>query len=161
MQDSTSFFMSMDVYRLCANSRYDILILDYTLGENNPERRILKVIIKRLKLWENTTKLLGVKGMTANVIQVVASAATTAASTVTEATTEGKLDKIFQSSEKASECNIYQASELSYSIMNIIYILAAMIIVVAIFTVVLYIYKFIMNRRDPNYKKNDDTFLDD
>ena len=67
--------------------------------------------------------------------------------------TEGKLDKIFQSSEKASE--------LSYSIMNIIYILAAMIIVVAIFTVVLYIYKFIMNRRDPNYKKNDDTFLDD
>ena len=149
MQDSTSFFMSMDVYRLCANSRYDILILDYTLGENNPERRILKVIIKRLKLWENTTKLLGVKGMTANVIQVVASAA----STVTEATTEGKLDKIFQSSEKASE--------LSYSIMNIIYILAAMIIVVAIFTVVLYIYKFIMNRRDPNYKKNDDTFLDD
>ena len=92
MQDSTSFFMSMDVYRLCANSRYDILILDYTLGENNPERRILKVIIKRLKLWENTTKLLGVKGMTANVIQVVASAATTAASTVTEATTEGKLD---------------------------------------------------------------------
>ena len=111
MQDSTSFFMSMDVYRLCANS------------------------------------------MTANVIQVVASAATTAASTVTEATTEGKLDKIFQSSEKASE--------LSYSIMNIIYILAAMIIVVAIFTVVLYIYKFIMNRRDPNYKKNDDTFLDD
>ena len=150
MQDSTSFFMSMDVYRLCANSRYDILILDYTLGENNPERRILKVIIKRLKLWENTTKLLGVKGMTANVIQA---AATTAASTVTEATTEGKLDKIFQSSEKASE--------LSYSIMNIIYILAAMIIVVAIFTVVLYIYKFIMNRRDPNYKKNDDTFLDD
>lgn len=147
MQDSTSFFMSMDVYRLCANSRYDILILDYTLGENNPERRILKVIIKRLKLWEK------VKGMTANVIQVVASAATTAASTVTEATTEGKLDKIFQSSEKASE--------LSYSIMNIIYILAAMIIVVAIFTVVLYIYKFIMNRRDPNYKKNDDTFLDD
>ena len=145
MQDSTSFFMSMDVYRLCANSRYDILILDYTLGENNPERRILKVIIKRLELWENTTKLLGVKGMTANVIQVVAS--------VTEATTEGKLDKIFQSSEKASE--------LSYSIMNIIYILAAMIIVVAIFTVVLYIYKFIMNRRDPNYKKNDDTFLDD
>ena len=141
MQDSTSFFMSMDVYRLCANSRYDILILDYTLGENNPERRILKVIIKRLELWENTTKLLGVKGMTANVIQVVASAATTAASTVTEATTEGKLDKIFQSSEKASE--------LSYSIMNIIY------------TVVLYIYKFIMNRRDPNYKKNDDTFLDD
>ena len=100
MQDSTSFFMSMDVYRLCANSRYDILILDYTLGENNPERRILKVIIKRLELWENTTKLLGVKGMTANVIQVVASAATTAASTVTEATTEGKLDKIFQSSEK-------------------------------------------------------------
>ena len=93
MQDSTSFFMSMDVYRLCANSRYDILILDYTLGENNPERRILKVIIKRLELWENTTKLLGVKGMTANVIQVVASAATTAASTVTEATTEGKLDK--------------------------------------------------------------------
>ena len=92
MQDSTSFFMSMDVYRLCANSRYDILILDYTLGENNPERRILKVIIKRLELWENTTKLLGVKGMTANVIQVVASAATTAASTVTEATTEGKLD---------------------------------------------------------------------
>ncbi|MCG4693664.1 hypothetical protein L0P78_11655 [Coprococcus eutactus] len=91
--------------------------------------------------------------MTANVIQVVASAATTAASTVTEATTEGKLDKIFQSSEKASE--------LSYSIMNIIYILAAMIIVVAIFTVVLYIYKFIMNRRNPNYKKNDDTFLDD
>ena len=150
MQDSTSFFMSMDVYRLCANSRYDILILDYTLGENNPERRILKVIIKRLELWENTTKLLGVKGMTANVIQVVASAAK---STVTEATTEGKLDKIFQSSEKASE--------LSYSIMNIIYILAAMIIVVAIFTVVLYIYKFIMNRRDPNYKKNDDTFLDD
>ena len=149
MQDSTSFFMSMDVYRLCANSRYDILILDYTLGENNPERRILKVIIKRLELWKNTTKLLGVKGMTANVIQ----AATTAASTVTEATTEGKLDKIFQSSEKASE--------LSYSIMNIIYILAAMIIVVAIFTVVLYIYKFIMNRRDPNYKKNDDTFLDD
>ena len=68
-------------------------------------------------------------------------------------TTEGKLDKIFQSYEKASE--------LSYSIMNIIYILAAMIIVVAIFTVVLYIYKFIMNRRDPNYKKNDDTFLDD
>ena len=66
---------------------------------------------------------------------------------------EGKLDKIFQSSEKASE--------LSYSIMNIIYILAAMIIVVAIFTVVLNIYKFIMNRRDPNYKKNDDTFLDD
>ena len=62
MQDSTSFFMSMDVYRLCANSRYDILILDYTLGENNPERRILKVIIKRLELWENTTKLLGVKG---------------------------------------------------------------------------------------------------
>ena len=114
MQDSTSFFMSMDVYRLCANSCYDILILDYTLGENNPERRILKVIIKRLELWENTTKLLGVKGMTANVIQVVASAATTAASTVTEATTEGKLDKIFQSSEKASE--------LSYSIMNIIYI---------------------------------------
>ena len=153
MQDSTSFFMSMDVYRLCANSRYDILILDYTLGENNPERRILKVIIKRLELWKNTTKLLGVKGMTANVIQVVASAATTAASTVTEATTEGKLDKIFQSSEKACE--------LSYSIMNIIYILAAMIIVVAIFTVVLYIYKFIMNRRDPNYKKNDDTFLDD
>ena len=146
MQDSTSFFMSMDVYRLCSNSRYDILILDYTLGENNPERRILKVIIKRLELWKNTTKLLGVKGMTANVIQV-------AASTVTEATTEGKLDKIFQSSEKASE--------LSYSIMNIIYILAAMIIVVAIFTVVLYIYKFIMNRRDPNYKKNDDTFLDD
>ena len=114
MQVSTAFFMSMDVYRLCANSRYDILILDYTLGENNPERRILKGIIKRLKLWENTTKLLGVKGMTANVIQEVASAATTAASTVTEATTEGKLDKIFQSSEKASE--------LSYSIMNIIYI---------------------------------------
>ena len=57
--------------------------------------------------------------------------------------------------------DIPEASELSYSIMNIIYILAAMIIVVAIFTVVLYIYKFIMNRRDPNYKKNDDTFLDD
>ena len=65
----------------------------------------------------------------------------------------GNNGRIFQSSEKASE--------LSYSIMNIIYILAAMIIVVAIFTVVLYIYKFIMNRRDPNYKKNDDTFLDD
>lgn len=75
-------------------------------------------------------------------------------STVTEATTEGKLDKIFQSSEKASE--------LSYSIMNIIYILAAMIIVVAIFTVVLYIYQIHHEQeRCQTTKKNDDTFLDD
>lgn len=153
MQDSTSFLCPW-MFTDCVQIAVMIYLSWITHWEkNNPERRILKVIIKRLELWENTTKLLGVKGMTANVIQVVASAATTAASTVTEATTEGKLDKIFQSSEKASE--------LSYSIMNIIYILAAMIIVVAIFTVVLYIYKFIMNRRDPNYKKNDDTFLDD
>ena len=53
--------MSMDVYRLCANSRYDIIILDYTLGENNPERRILKVIIKRLELWKSTTTLSATK----------------------------------------------------------------------------------------------------
>ena len=71
----------------------------------------------------------------------------------TQAATKSGLDKIFDSSRKASE--------LSYSIMNIIYILVAMIIVVAIFTVVLHIYKFMMNRRNPNYKKNDDTFLDD
>ena len=36
-----------------------------------------------------------------------------------------------------------------------------MVIVVAIFTVTLYVYKFFMNIKDPNYKKNDDTFLDD
>ena len=82
-----------------------------------------------------------------------AKAAGTAASTATEATTEGKLDQLFNSTAKASE--------FSYSIMNVIYILAAMVIVVAIFTIVLHIYKFFMNRKDPNYKKNDDTFLDD
>ena len=76
-----------------------------------------------------------------------------AASSVTEVTTEGQLDQIFNSTRKASEW--------SYSIMNIIYILVAMVIVVAIFTVTLHVYKFFMNRKDPNYKKNDDTFLDD
>lgn len=94
-------------------------------------------------------KIIGVKGMTANVIQVVASAATTAASTVTEATTEGKLDKIFQSSEKASE--------LSYSIMNIIYILAAMMRSCCdIYSGVIHIQIHHEQERS-NYKKNDDT----
>ena len=37
--------------------------------------------------------------------------------------------------------------------MNIIYILVAMVIVVAIFTVTLHVYKFFINRKDPNYKK--------
>lgn len=73
--------------------------------------------------------------------------------TTAAATTESKLDKLFQTTEKAEQ--------LSSSIMDIIYILIAMVIVVAIFTVTLYVYKFINNRRDPNYKKNDDTFLDD
>ena len=72
-----------------------------------------------------------------------------AASSVTEVTTEGQLDQIFNSTRKASEW--------SYSI----YILVAMVIVVAIFTVTLHVYKFFINRKDPNYKKNDDTFLDD
>ena len=76
-----------------------------------------------------------------------------AASSITEATTEGQLDQIFNSTKKASEW--------SYSIMNIIYILVAMVVVVAVFTITLYVYKFFMNRKDPNYKKNDDTFLDD
>lgn len=56
-----------------------------------------------------------------------------AASSVTEVTTEGQLDQIFNSTRKASEW--------SYSIMNIIYILVAMVIVVAIFTVTLHVYK--------------------
>ena len=85
-----------------------------------------------------------------NAFKSIGSAAATQAA---EATTEGKLDKIFQSTQKASEW--------SYSIMNIIYILVAMVIVVAIFTVTLYVYKFFVNRKGPNYKKNDDTFLDD
>lgn len=85
-----------------------------------------------------------------NAFKSIGSAAATQAA---EATTEGKLDKIFQSTQKATEW--------SYSIMNIIYILVAMVIVVAIFTVTLYVYKFFVNRKDPNYKKNDDTFLDD
>lgn len=83
----------------------------------------------------------------------IAESVNKAASSVTEATTEGKLDQIFNSTRKASEW--------SYSIMNIIYILVAMVIVVAIFTLTLHVYKFFVNRKDPNYKKNDDTFLDD
>jgi heme/copper-type cytochrome/quinol oxidase subunit 2 len=71
----------------------------------------------------------------------------------TDATSEEKLDKLFKSTEKAAE--------LSSQIMDIVYILAAMIVVVAIFTITLYIWKFFKNRRDPNYVKNDDTFLDD
>lgn len=87
------------------------------------------------------------------IVNTLKAVGTAAATQAAEATTEGKLDKIFQSSQKASEW--------SYSIMNIIYILVAMVIVVAIFTVTLYVYKFFMNIKDPNYKKNDDTFLDD
>lgn len=71
----------------------------------------------------------------------------------TEASTENGLNQIFNSTRKASEW--------SYSIMNIIYILVAMVVVVAIFTITLYVYKFFMNRKDPHYKKDDDTFLDD
>lgn len=73
--------------------------------------------------------------------------------TSTNVTTEGSLEKLFKSTEKADQ--------FSSSIMDIIYILIAMVIVVAVFTITLYVYKFIRNRRDPNYKKNDDTFLDD
>ena len=76
-----------------------------------------------------------------------------AASSVTEVTTEGQLDRIFNSTRKATEW--------SYSIMNIIYILVAMVIVVAIFTVTLHVYKFFINRKDQKKKKNDDKFLDD
>lgn len=74
-------------------------------------------------------------------------------SSSTDASTESWLDKIVSSTEKASQ--------ISYNIMDIIYILATMVIVVAIFTITLQVYKFFMNRRDPSYKKNDDTFLDD
>ena len=63
------------------------------------------------------------------------------------------MDKLFHTSE--------MASELSSNIMDIIYILVAMVIVAAIFTATLYVFKFVRNRRDPHYKKNDDTFLDD
>lgn len=96
-------------------------------------------------------------GLLSCVSSGVMNAAATVASTVTEATeaqtTENQLDKIFDSTQKAEQ--------LSSSIKDIIIILIAMVIVVAIFTITLYVYKLIKNMKNPNYKKNDDTFLDD
>lgn len=96
-----------------------------------------------------------ISAMAEHVMRTVSTTATAASteSSTTESTTENMLDRLFDT--------IGKAEKLSSNIMDIIYILAAMVIVVAIFTVTLYIFKFFRNRRDPNYRKNDDTFLDD
>lgn len=74
-------------------------------------------------------------------------------SSTTEEVTETWIEKIVE--------GVNKSSQISYNIKDIIYILIAMIIVVAIFTFTLQVFKFFRDRRDPNYKKNDDTFLDD
>lgn len=84
-------------------------------------------------------------------ISVIAKAGTEIS---TEATTE-KSD-IMKALDKGKE-----VSELSTNIMNIIYILIAAVIVIGVITITLYIYKFFSNRRNSNYKNNDDNFLDD
>lgn len=90
-------------------------------------------------------------GFLTAIMSVAAKAAT---ETTTEATTErSNILEALDTGEKASE--------LSSNIMNIIYILIAAVIVIAVITIGLYIYKFFKNRKDPNYVKNDDEFLDD
>ncbi len=86
------------------------------------------------------------------VIMSMAAKATTGATT--ETTTErSNILEALDTGEKASE--------LSNDIINIIYILVAAVIVIAVITLGLYVYKFFKNRKDPNYVKNDDEFLDD
>lgn len=52
-------------------------------------------------------------------------------------------------------------AELSMYIADAIWILVILALCFAFFTLLLYVYKFFKNRRDPNYQKNDDDFLDD
>lgn len=74
--------------------------------------------------------------------------------TATEASTEGsKIMEILDVTDGTAE--------LSLIIVDAIWILVVLALCFAFFTLLLYVYKFFKNRRDPNYKKNDDDFLDD
>jgi heme/copper-type cytochrome/quinol oxidase subunit 2 len=72
---------------------------------------------------------------------------------VTDVTTEGKnLMDILDVTE--------ETAQLSSILMDIIYIMVVVVIAMALITLLLYFVKFLKNRKDPNYKKNDDDFLD-
>lgn len=74
--------------------------------------------------------------------------------TATEASTEGsKIMEILDVTDGTAE--------LSLIIVDAIWILVVLALCFAFFTLLLYVYKFFKNRKDPNYKKNDDDFLDD
>lgn len=71
----------------------------------------------------------------------------------TEITTESNIMDILDVTDGTAELTLY--------ISDAIWILVVLAICFAFFTLLLYIYKFFKNRRDPNYQKNDDDFLDD
>lgn len=69
-----------------------------------------------------------------------------------EATTEGKnIMDILDTTDDTAEITMY--------IVDAIYILVIVVICLAFFTALLYLYKYLKNRKNPNYKKDDD-FLD-
>lgn len=75
--------------------------------------------------------------------------ATTAESIITG---DDKLSKFLESSNDLSGVTRY--------LEDIMYILVVLVIALAFLTILMYIYRFISRRKDPNYKKNDDDFLD-
>ena len=78
----------------------------------------------------------------------------------TEATTEAqniitkndRLSKFLESSNNTIGISSY--------IMDILYIFIVLVIAVAFLTLLAHIYKYMKQKRDPHYKRNDDDFLD-
>ena len=72
----------------------------------------------------------------------------------TEATTEAQ--NIITKNDRLSKF----LEGISSYIMDILYILIVLVIAVAFLTLLAHIYKYMKQKRDPHYKRNDDDFLD-
>ncbi len=67
-------------------------------------------------------------------------------------TKNDRLSKFLESSNNTIGISSY--------IMDILYILIVLVIAVAFLTLLAHIYKYMKQKRDPHYKRNDDDFLD-
>ena len=77
--------------------------------------------------------------------------------TAVEATTESSTEQtgimdVLNLADSTSKLTVY--------LLDIIYIMIAVVICTALITLLLYIIRLIKNSKNPNYKKNDDDFLD-
>ena len=85
---------------------------------------------------------------------IVFKAATTEATTEAQniITKNDRLSKFLESSNNTVGISSY--------IMDILYILIVLVIAVAFLTLLAHIYKYMKQKRDPHYNRNDDDFLD-